>query len=127
MRMTNFSFRNPFWKSIFFVIILLQAVRAWHPDVARWLIEHKADVNKADLFGRTPLHVAAAVDSPEMVNLLLDNNGWETLKHFLCADWMGWKKVRCVGRYDRGCEWGSKWFDEWVKGTNYMIENGMSV
>ena len=32
-----------------------------------------ADINKADDYGRTPLHVAAAADYPEMVRFLLDN------------------------------------------------------
>ena len=54
--------------------------RAWHRDVGLFLLEHGADPNKADLYGRTPLHVAAAVDYPEMVNLLIDKGGKE---HFI--------------------------------------------
>ena len=44
-------------------------------DVARYLLENKADINQADNYGRTPLHVAAAVDYPEMVNFLIENGG----------------------------------------------------
>lgn len=44
-------------------------------DVARWLLQHKCDVNKPDDYGRTSLHVAAAVDCPEMVNLLIEWGG----------------------------------------------------
>ena len=55
--------------------LLPQVARAWHTDVARFLLEHGADVDAADQFGRTPLHVAAAVDYPEMVNLLIEKNG----------------------------------------------------
>lgn len=32
-----------------------------------------ASINQADKYGRSPLHVAAAVDYPEMVNFLLEN------------------------------------------------------
>ena len=49
--------------------------RAWHVDVAKFLLELKADVNAADNYGRTALHVAAAVDYPEMVLLLIENKG----------------------------------------------------
>jgi ankyrin repeat protein len=34
-----------------------------------------ADVNKADNFGRTPLHVAAADNYPDMINVLIDAGG----------------------------------------------------
>lgn len=55
---------------------LLQAARAWHVDVAKFLIEEaKANINQADKLGRTPLHVAAAVDYPEMVNFLIKSGG----------------------------------------------------
>ena len=55
--------------------LMTQAARAWHTDVARWLLERGCDVNKWDNYGRTALHTAAAVDSPEIVNLLLDWGG----------------------------------------------------
>ncbi len=52
-----------------------QAARVWHVDVAKFMIEHKADVNQKDNYGRTPLHIAAAVDYPEMVEFLIDRGG----------------------------------------------------
>ena len=55
--------------------VLHEACRAWETDVAAFLIEKGSDVNKADLFGRAPLHIAAAVDYPEMITLLLKHGG----------------------------------------------------
>ncbi|XP_035826485.1 uncharacterized protein LOC101851051 isoform X3 [Aplysia californica] len=52
--------------------VLHEVARAWHVDVASFLLEHGADVDKKDNYGRTALHVAAAVDYPEMVNLLIE-------------------------------------------------------
>ncbi len=52
-----------------------QAARVWHVDVAKFMIEHKADINQKDNYGRTPLHIAAAVDYPEMVEFLIDSGG----------------------------------------------------
>lgn len=52
-----------------------QVARVWHPDVASWLIDHGADPDQGDNFGRTALHVAAATDYPSMVELLLQKNG----------------------------------------------------
>ena len=54
---------------------LSQVARTWDPDVAVFLIERGSSVNQSDQFGRTPLHVAAAVDFPEMVTTLLDHGG----------------------------------------------------
>ena len=59
---------------VMYVVVGWQAARAWHVDVAKWLLQHNCDVNKADSYGRTALHVAAAVDCPEMVNLFIE---WE--------------------------------------------------
>ena len=53
----------------------LQAARTWHLDVARFLLEHKAKLDQPDNYGRTPLHIAAAVDYPEMVKFLIANGG----------------------------------------------------
>ena len=53
----------------------MQVARAWHVDVAQFLLDHKANINKADNYGRTPLHVAAAVDYPEMVTFLVEHGG----------------------------------------------------
>jgi len=51
----------------------------WHIDVAKFLIENKADVNKPDIYGRTPLHVAAADNYSDMCELLIDSGGKQTL------------------------------------------------
>ncbi|XP_074640944.1 uncharacterized protein LOC141898762 [Tubulanus polymorphus] len=53
--------------------IFHEVARAWHPDVAKFLIENGADVNICDTYDRTPLHVAAAVDYPEMCKFLIEN------------------------------------------------------
>ena len=52
-----------------------QVSRAWHTDVAKFLLEKRANVNAKDNYGRTPLHVASAVDYPEMVQLLIEHGG----------------------------------------------------
>ena len=40
-----------------------------------FLIDNGADPNRMDFLGRTPLHVAAADDYPDMVKLLIDSGG----------------------------------------------------
>ena len=55
--------------------IFHEVARAWHVDVAKFLVEKKASINKTDKFGRSPLHVAAAVNYPEMVEFLVQNGG----------------------------------------------------
>ena len=55
--------------------ILHEIARGWHPDVAKFALEHQADVNKCDSYGRTPLHLAAAVDYEQMVEYLVQNGG----------------------------------------------------
>ena len=47
----------------------------WHTDVAKFLIDMGADVTQADNLGRTPLHVAAADNYPDMINVLIDAGG----------------------------------------------------
>ena len=54
---------------------LLQVASKWHTDVAMFLIDNGADPNRMDFLGRTPLHVAAADDYPDMVKLLIDSGG----------------------------------------------------
>ncbi|XP_038057678.1 uncharacterized protein LOC119729193 isoform X2 [Patiria miniata] len=53
--------------------VLHEAVRAWETDVASFLLEKGAKPNQKDRYGRAPLHIAAAVNYPEMILLLLDN------------------------------------------------------
>lgn len=51
------------------------AVRDWHPDVAKYLLDEGANAAVCDKFGRTPMHLAAAVDYPEMIELLYKYGG----------------------------------------------------
>lgn len=60
-------------------IVLHHYIPGWHIDVARFFLERGSDVNKADKYGRCPLHIAAAVDYEEMVDFLI-NNGADVLK-----------------------------------------------
>ncbi|TRZ04311.1 hypothetical protein DNTS_029107, partial [Danionella cerebrum] len=46
--------------------------RAWNVDVMRFFLERGADFQRADSFGVTPLHVAAALDYEEMLEFLLE-------------------------------------------------------
>ena len=52
-----------------------EVARIWHVDVARFVLENGGDVNKTDEFGRTPLHIAASIDYPEMVEFLVTSKG----------------------------------------------------
>ncbi|XP_007901655.1 palmitoyltransferase ZDHHC17 [Callorhinchus milii] len=54
--------------------LLHEAARIWHVDVASFLIKQGADVNHADTYGRTPLHVAAILNYTEFIEVLLNNN-----------------------------------------------------
>ena len=70
--------RQSFWErggvSILSLLLLdLQAVRAWETDVASFLLEKGAKPNQRDRYGRSPLHIAAAVNYPDMIMLLVDN------------------------------------------------------
>lgn len=47
----------------------------WHVDIAQFLLDEGADINHPDHLGRTPLHVAAAVDYPEMCEVLIERGG----------------------------------------------------
>ena len=41
----------------------------WPVSLAQHFLKHDADLNHADLYGRTPLHVACSVNCPEMVKV----------------------------------------------------------
>ena len=49
--------------------------RDWHTNVAKYFLERGALIDRADKYGRTPLHLAAAVDHHEMVEFLVLNGG----------------------------------------------------
>jgi len=53
---------------------LFNAVLERHRDVAEFLIQHHADVNATDYFGRTPLVNAVNNNDKDMVELLLANH-----------------------------------------------------
>ena len=42
-----------------------------HLEVAKWLLEHNADISITDIDGWTPLHAAAGTGQLEIINLLL--------------------------------------------------------
>ena len=54
---------------------LHEICRGWHPDVAKFALQHGAEINKPDIFGRTPLHLACAVNFEDMVEFLVHNGG----------------------------------------------------
>ena len=74
-------FSDKYHECIF--VCFVKVGRAWHVDVARYIVEHGANLNQADNYGRTPLHVAAAVDYAEMVNFLIENGGGYNTHHHL--------------------------------------------
>lgn len=51
---------------------LHEAVSVGNMGVARYLIEHHADINSQDIDGETPLHYAALAAQPDSVRLLLE-------------------------------------------------------
>ena len=50
-----------------------EIAREWHTDVAQFFIENGGNINLPDFYGRTPLHIAAASDYPEMCDFLIAN------------------------------------------------------
>ena len=66
----SFNYPDVYGQSIFFAVI-----RDWHTDVARFAINRGADVNHADKYGRTPLHLVAAINYAEMLEVLIQNGG----------------------------------------------------
>ena len=65
-------------RDVFGQSLLHEVARAWHTSVAIYFIEMGADINSRDYLGRTPLHVAAAVDYCDMIDTLLDYGGMTT-------------------------------------------------
>ena len=70
----DMNYPDVYGQSIFFGV-----VRDWHVDVARFAIERGANVNHKDRYGRTPLHLAAAVNYAEMVSFIIDSGGKNTI------------------------------------------------
>ncbi|XP_065648825.1 transient receptor potential cation channel subfamily A member 1 isoform X2 [Hydra vulgaris] len=64
----SLNFTDCYGQSVFFAI-----VRDWHVNVASFAIEKRADVNHKDKYGRTPLHLAAAIDYSAMIEILIKN------------------------------------------------------
>ena len=50
--------------------------------MARWLLEHGADVNKADDAGETPLMTAAGSARPDLAELLLSQGADVAVRRF---------------------------------------------
>lgn len=61
--------------------LLIAAVKNNNKDIATFLIESGANVNKANDYGNTPLHFAFSNKNYEMVNLLLKNNANENSRN----------------------------------------------
>ena len=59
----SFNYPDVYGQSIFFAV------------VREFAMEKDADINHRDKYGRTPLHLAAAVNYAEMVDFLLLNGG----------------------------------------------------
>ena len=55
--------------------LLHALVRDWHPDVVLFAIRNNSDVNIQDKIGRSPLHLAAAINCVDVARLLLLNGG----------------------------------------------------
>ncbi|XP_028398324.1 uncharacterized protein LOC114521948 [Dendronephthya gigantea] len=60
--------------------IFHEVSRSWNTDVAKFLVDQGANVNHQDMYGRSPLHVAAAVDYASMVEFILQHGGDVNIK-----------------------------------------------
>ena len=47
--------------------------RGWNTSSAQFMLEKGADVNKADKYGRSPLHLATAVNHHQMIEWLIEH------------------------------------------------------
>ena len=62
---------NPNTKTVGGRTVLIEAVSKDRYDMARILLDKRADANRADDLGNTALHYASDSTSPEMISLLL--------------------------------------------------------
>ena len=55
--------------------IMHEVVRNWRVEVADFCFQRFVDIDKPDNYGRTPLHLASAVNYPEMIDWLISHGG----------------------------------------------------
>lgn len=55
--------------------IMHEIVREWNIESAEFCFARLADIDKPDNYGRTPLHLASAVNYPEMIGWLISKGG----------------------------------------------------
>ena len=63
--------------------IMHEVAREWSVGVAQACLERFADIDKADKYGRSPLHLACAVNYPEMIEWLVTNGGEQNCLYFI--------------------------------------------
>jgi hypothetical protein len=56
-----------------YITTLNAAISNNRPDIAKSLLENRANVNEQNAVGNTPLHLAITNNSPDMVKILLEN------------------------------------------------------
>lgn len=74
-RGTDIDFMDSYGQTI-----LMEAVRSWHIDIVNYLLENDADINHYDYSGRAPMHIAAATDRPEIIELLYNKGASVNIK-----------------------------------------------
>jgi hypothetical protein len=62
--------------------ILHALVRDWHPDVTLFAIRNNANINVQDTYGRSPLHLAAALNCTTIARILLLNGALVDIETF---------------------------------------------
>ena len=63
--------------------IMHEIVREWNIESAEFCFARFADIDKQDNYGRTPLHLASAVNYPEMIEWLISKGGKRKERRFL--------------------------------------------